>query len=89
PRKTAPPGLDGVDLGGKTFVVTGTLSRYSREEIESLIKRLGGKATGSVSKNTDYLIAGENAGSKLAKAKELGVEIISEDDFDRMIGKGK
>lgn len=72
-------------LAGKTFVVTGTLTKYDRAGIESRIKELGGKATGSVSKKTDYLIAGENAGSKLDKARELGVPVLSEDDFERMI----
>ncbi len=57
----------GADLTGKTFVVTGTLEKFSRDEIEELIKQLGGKASGSVSKKTDYLVAGENAGSKLEK----------------------
>jgi DNA ligase (NAD+) len=86
----APPSaaaLGGTDLTGKTFVVTGTLERYSRDEIEGLIKRLGGKATGSVSKKTDYLVAGENAGSKLEKAKELGVAVLTEAEFEKLIGK--
>lgn len=86
PKKAKP---QGTDLTGKTLVVTGTLSRYSRDEIEGLIKSLGGKATGSVSKKTDYLVAGENAGSKLDKARELGVTVLSEDDFDKLIGRGK
>ena len=60
---------------------------YSREEIEELIKSLGGKASGSVSKKTDYIVAGENAGSKLAKAKELGVTILTEEEFDKLIRK--
>ncbi len=84
-RKAAPTG--GLPLAGKTLVVTGTLSRYGRDEIEELIKNLGGKATGSVSKKTDYLVAGEKAGSKLDKAKELGVPVLTEDDFDKLIGK--
>jgi DNA ligase (NAD+) len=74
------------DLTGKTFVVTGTLARYSREAAEELIKALGGKATGSVSKKTDYVLAGEKAGSKLDKARELGVPVLSEDEFERLIG---
>src|SRR5206468_4075849 len=65
-------------LTGKTFVVTGTLAKYGRSDIEALIKSLGGKAGGSVSKKTDYLIAGEEAGSKLDKAKELGVPVLTE-----------
>jgi DNA ligase (NAD+) len=75
------------DLAGKTFVVTGTLENYEREEIEGLIRKLGGKASGSVSKKTDYVIAGEKAGSKLDKAKELGVPVLSEKDFEKLIGK--
>jgi DNA ligase (NAD+) len=77
----------GTQLAGKTLVVTGTLERYKRDEIEKLIKSLGGKAVGSVSKNTDYVIAGEAAGSKLAKAKELGVPVLTEAEFDKLIGK--
>jgi DNA ligase (NAD+) len=81
------PAGGGADFTGKTFVVTGTLSRYSREDIEALIKNLGGKASGSVSKKTSYLVAGDKAGSKLDKAKELGVTVLNEDDFDVLIGK--
>jgi DNA ligase (NAD+) len=72
-------------LAGKTFVVTGTLERASRDEVHDRIKALGGKATGSVSKKTDYLIAGESAGSKLEKAKELGVTILTEAEFEQMV----
>jgi DNA ligase (NAD+) len=72
-------------LAGKTLVVTGTLRKYSRKEIEDLIKRLGGNATGSVSKNTDYVVAGENAGSKLTKAQQLGVPVLSEAEFEELI----
>jgi DNA ligase (NAD+) len=85
--KPTPAQVGGKDLSGKTFVVTGTLERYSRDEIERLIKDLGGKATGSVSKNTDYLVAGENAGSKLDKAKQLGVKVLTEAEFDKLAGK--
>jgi DNA ligase (NAD+) len=84
-RKAAPAG--GLVLAGKTLVVTGTLTRYDRPGIEALIKSLGGKATGSVSKKTDYLVAGDNAGSKLDKAKELGVPVLTEAEFDALIGK--
>jgi len=83
-KKAAPAG--GLPLAGKTFVVTGTLARYDRPGIEAVIKSLGGKATGSVSKKTDYVVAGESAGSKLVKAKEYGVAVLTEDDFDRLIG---
>ncbi|MFM8189872.1 MAG: NAD-dependent DNA ligase LigA [Pirellula sp.] len=68
-------------FAGKTLVVTGTLEHYSRDEIERLIGKLGGKASGSVSKKTDYLVAGQAAGSKLEKAKELGVKVLSEEEF--------
>ena len=77
----------GADLTGKTIVVTGTLQHYQREEIEALIRELGGKATGSVSKNTAFVVAGEKAGSKLDKARELGVKVLTEDEFNKLIGK--
>ncbi len=73
-------------LAGKTLVVTGTLTKYSRDEIETLIRQHGGRAASSVSKNTDYLVAGEKAGSKLDKAKKLGVPIIEEAEFERLLG---
>ena len=76
-----------MSLAGKTLVVTGTLAKYGRAEIEGLIKSLGGKASGSVSKKTDYLIAGEEAGSKLDKARELGVPVLTEAEFEKLIGK--
>jgi DNA ligase (NAD+) len=85
PKKAAPVG--GLVLAGKTLVVTGTLSKFDRKGIETLIKTLGGKATGSVSKKTDYLVAGADAGSKLDKAKELGVPVLSEAEFEKLIGK--
>ncbi len=72
-------------FAGKTFVLTGTLSKYTRAEAGELIERFGGKVSGSVSKKTDFVLAGEDAGSKLHKATELGVKIISEDDFEKMI----
>ncbi len=77
-------------MEGKTFVVTGTLQKYSRDEIEELIVRHGGQASSSVSKKTDYVVAGENAGSKLDKAKELGIPVISEAEFEErlMLGEG-
>ncbi len=70
---------------GKTVVVTGTLLKYKRDEIEAIIARVGGRAASSISKKTDYLVAGEKAGSKLEKAQQLGVQILSEDDFERLI----
>jgi len=79
--------MKGNALTGKTIVVTGTLTRYGRDEIEALIRQLGGKPAGSVSKKTDFVVAGEKAGSKLDKARELGVKVISEEEFDGVIGK--
>lgn len=70
---------------GKTFVLTGELSGYTREEAGGIIKSLGGKVTSSVSKKTSYVLAGENAGSKLEKAKELGVTVIDEEGFKELI----
>lgn len=72
-------------LKGLRFVITGELSRWSRKEIEDFIESLGGKVSSSVSRNTDYLIVGKNPGSKLKKAKELGVKIITEDEFVNMV----
>ena len=72
---------------GKTFVLTGTLSTLSRSDAEARIKQRGGKASGSVSKKTDYVVAGENAGSKLDKARELGVPVLTEADWLKMLGK--
>ena len=69
---------------GKTFVLTGSLEKYTRKEAEDIIERLGGKTSGSVSKKTDYVLAGEDAGSKLTKAQSLGVTVISEDEFEKM-----
>jgi hypothetical protein len=73
-------------LAGKTVVVTGTLQRYSRDEAHELIRLHGGKPTSNVSKTTDYVVVGENPGSKVAKAKRLGVLTISEQEFGRLIG---
>jgi DNA ligase (NAD+) len=73
-------------LAGKTLVVTGTLEKYSRDEIQALIARHGGRASSSVSKSTDYLVAGAKAGSKLDKAQQLGVRVLSEAEFERLIG---
>lgn len=70
----------------KTFVLTGTLEKYTRDEAKAIIEERGGRVSGSVSKKTDYVLAGENAGSKLAKARELGITIISEADFENMLG---
>ena len=70
---------------GKTFVLTGTLSKYSRGEASDIIEKFGGKTSGSVSKKTDYVLAGEDAGSKLDKAQKLGVTVLSEEEFEKMI----
>lgn len=72
-------------LAGKTIVATGSLTLFSRKEINDLIESLGGKAAGSVSKKTDYVVAGENAGSKLQKAAELGIPVLTEEEFKNMI----
>ncbi|MDO8136407.1 MAG: NAD-dependent DNA ligase LigA [Candidatus Brocadiales bacterium] len=72
-------------IAGKAFVVTGTLKKYSRHEIEELIKSLGGKVSSSVSKKTDFVVAGESPGSKLEEAKTLGVKTIGEEDFEELI----
>jgi DNA ligase (NAD+) len=85
--RPSPAGADGAELSGKTFVVTGTLEHFSREEIEGLIKSLGGKAAGSVSKKTSYVVAGDAAGSKLEKAKKLGVPVLNEEAFEKLIGR--
>ena len=86
----AGPGGPGGDaapgpLAGKTLVVTGTLSGYDRPEAEEAIRAAGGHAAGSVSKNTSYVVAGENAGSKLVKATELGVPVVDEEGFRRLL----
>ena len=70
---------------GKTFVLTGTLTDFSREQASEIIEKFGGKTSSSVSKKTDYVLAGEDAGSKLRKAQELGIKVISEEDFKNMI----
>ncbi len=72
-------------FAGKTFVLTGSLENYTREEASQIIEKFGGKTSGSVSKKTDYVLAGEEAGSKLRKAQELGVTVLSEKDFEEMI----
>lgn len=76
------------ELEGKSFVLTGTLSNMTRDEAGEKIKQRGGKVSSSVSKKTSYVVVGENPGSKIDKAKDLGVIILSEDDFLKMIGEG-
>lgn len=76
---------EGGPLEGKTLVLTGTLPDLTRDEAAALIKRAGGKVTGSVSKKTDYVVAGESAGSKLEKAERLGVEVVDREGLDRLL----
>ena len=72
---------------GKTFVITGTLPTMERKEAAKLIEQLGGKVSGSVSRKTSYVLAGENAGSKLTKANEIGIPVISEEELQQMIAE--
>ncbi len=72
-------------FGGKTFVLTGTLENFTRKQVSDIIEKLGGKTSSSVSKKTDFVLAGEAAGSKLTKAQDLGIKIISEEEFQEMI----
>jgi DNA ligase (NAD+) len=76
----------GTKLAGKTFVLTGTLAKHTRDEARKMIEDAGGKVTGSVSKKTDYVVAGSDAGSKLDKAKELGVAVIDEKEMEKLAG---
>lgn len=73
------------DFKGLTFVLTGTLEKYTRDEAKKLIEERGGKVTGSVSKKTDYVVAGIDPGSKLSKAQELGIKILNEEEFENML----
>jgi DNA ligase (NAD+) len=75
----------GTKLAGKTFVLTGTLANYSRDDAKKMIEDAGGKVTGSVSKKTDYVVAGVDAGSKLDKAKDLGVPVIGESEMEKLL----
>ena len=72
-------------ISGKSIVVTGTLQHFKRDEIKGLIEKLGGRAASTVSKKTDFVIAGEKAGSKLTKAQELGVQVMTENEFKELI----
>jgi DNA ligase (NAD+) len=88
PPEVASAGGGGGPLAGKTVVVTGSLEAFDRQSAEAAIRGAGGKASGSVSRKTDYLVAGENAGSKLAKAQELGVAVLDETAFLALLGEG-
>ncbi len=92
PERPVPPAAGeaaaGGALAGKSVVVTGTIEGFSREEAEEAIRAAGGKAAGSVSKKTDYLVAGPGAGSKLAKAQELGVPVLDADGFQALLAGG-
>lgn len=83
--KEAADGSGDDRFAGLTFVITGTLPSMDRKEAAALIDAHGGKVTGSVSKKTSYLLAGENAGSKLTKANELGIPVISEEELKKML----
>ncbi len=85
PQEVAESAFTNHPFKGKTFVLTGTLHHYTRPQAAALIKERGGKATGSVSKKTDYLLAGESAGSKLTKAEKLGVEVLTEEQFQQAL----
>lgn len=86
-RELAKPKAADPQFTGKTFVFTGTLEKFSRDEAERMVDERGGRASGSVSKKTDYVVAGPGAGSKLDKARELRVAVISEEEFLKMVGK--
>jgi DNA ligase (NAD+) len=77
---------EATELTGKTFVLTGTLPSWTRDQAKEAIIKAGGKVTSSVSKKTSFVVAGEEAGSKLTKAQNLGVEVIDEDALKAMLG---
>jgi DNA ligase (NAD+) len=81
-----PAAREALPLAGKTFVITGTLPSLGRDEAKALLEAAGAKVAGSVSKKTDYLVAGAEAGSKLAKAQELGVAVLDDDGMRALLG---
>lgn len=85
PARSEAPGIDRSEFEGRTFVFTGTLERFTRQRAEEMVELLGGHASSSVSRKTDYVVAGEDAGSKLTRARELGVTVLSEQDFVDML----
>lgn len=88
PERPEPEEMEAAEeIRAKTFVFTGSLEKFTRDEAKEMVRKLGGRATSSVSKSTDYVVAGEKAGSKLTQAEKLGVKVISEDDFLEMAGK--
>jgi DNA ligase (NAD+) len=86
-EEEGPPPAEG-PLAGKAFVLTGTLPDLTREQASEMIVAAGGRVTGSVSRKTDYVVAGESAGSKLAQAEKLGVPVIDEDGLRALLPKG-
>jgi DNA ligase (NAD+) len=85
PRHERRPKHTGHPFSSKTFVLTGALEHYSRDEVSSLIKERGGKVSGSVSKKTDYVLVGSDPGSKYSQAQELGIAILSEAQFVKLL----
>jgi len=83
--ESRPAGESELQLAGLTFVITGTLPTWSRDEAKAFVERHGGKVTGSVSKKTNYLVLGENAGSKLTKAQSLGVPTLDEESLKKLV----
>jgi DNA ligase (NAD+) len=88
PRRAAAAEGPRAEFAGKAFVFTGNLERFTRDEAERLVESLGGRATSSVSRKTDYVVYGPGAGSKLEKAQELGIRLLTEEEFLRLVGKG-